>query len=123
MQPYKCLCINSSIRARDIHAFRIKSPLESDVVVDSALVDMYSKCGRIDYALRVFRRLMPLKNNFCWNSMISGYSRHGHDEKALELFKEMQSGKQRPDHVTFVGVCMLVTMPAWWNKDWIISNL
>ncbi|KAH7652013.1 TPR-like protein [Dioscorea alata] len=87
----------------ELHAFSIRSLSETDVVLDSALVDMYSKCGRIDYASTVFRS-MPLKNEFSWNSMISGYAQHGHGEKALELFREMQSGNQRPDHVTFVGV-------------------
>ncbi|XP_020277153.1 putative pentatricopeptide repeat-containing protein At5g09950 [Asparagus officinalis] len=98
-----CASIATLNRGMEIHAFRLRSQLESDVVVDSALVDMYSKCGRIDYASKAFR-LMPVKNEFSWNSMISGYARHGHGEKALELFKEMQRTKQKPDHVTFVGV-------------------
>ncbi|KAF5175204.1 Pentatricopeptide repeat [Thalictrum thalictroides] len=90
-------------RGMEIHACGIRACLESDVVVGSTLVDMYSKCGRIDYASKVFR-LMPVKNDFSWNSMISGYARHGHGEKALEIFKEMCKEGQAPDHVTFVGV-------------------
>ncbi|XP_073008085.1 putative pentatricopeptide repeat-containing protein At5g09950 [Typha latifolia] len=98
-----CASIAALGRGMEIHAFGIRSYLESDVVVESALVDMYSKCGRIDYASRVFR-IMNIKNEFSWNSMISGYARHGLAEKALDIFKEMQSADQHPDHVTFVGV-------------------
>ncbi|XP_068649266.1 putative pentatricopeptide repeat-containing protein At5g09950 [Aristolochia californica] len=87
----------------EVHAHGIRACLESDVVVESALVDMYSKCGRIDYASKVFGS-MSSKNKFTWNSMISGYARHGHGEKALNVFKEMLEKDQKPDHVTFVGV-------------------
>jgi len=87
----------------EMHAFGIKSHLESDVVVESALVDMYSKCGRVDYASKVFNS-MTLRNEFSWNSMISGYARHGLGMKALEIFEEMQRSREIPDHVTFVSV-------------------
>ncbi|OAY82197.1 putative pentatricopeptide repeat-containing protein, partial [Ananas comosus] len=98
-----CASVAALERGMEIHAFGIKSSLESDVVVDSALVDMYSKCGRIDYASRVFS-FMNIRNEFSWNSMISGYARHGLGEKALEIFREMQNLDLKPDHVTFVGV-------------------
>ncbi|KAI9176331.1 hypothetical protein LWI28_001420 [Acer negundo] len=83
-----------------------------DVVVGSALVDMYSKCGRIEYALRFFD-MMPIRNVYSWNSMISGYACHGHGDKALSLFSRMKLDGPPPDHVTFVGVlstCSLAGM-------------
>ncbi|CAN1285003.1 Putative pentatricopeptide repeat-containing protein At5g09950 [Linum perenne] len=87
-----------------VHAVALRSCLESDVVIGSALIDMYSKCGRVDYASRFFN-VMPMKNLYSWNSMISGYARHGHGEKALDLFSQMKLESQLlPDHVTFVGV-------------------
>ncbi|XP_042447971.1 putative pentatricopeptide repeat-containing protein At5g09950 [Zingiber officinale] len=87
----------------EIHAFGIRTYLEIDVVVGSALVDMYAKCGRVDYASRVFES-MNLRNEFSWNSMISGYARHGNGDEALKLFNKMQSSGQCPDLVTYVGV-------------------
>uniref|UniRef100_A0A7N0TTZ4 DYW domain-containing protein n=1 Tax=Kalanchoe fedtschenkoi TaxID=63787 RepID=A0A7N0TTZ4_KALFE len=64
---------------------------------------MYSKCGRVDYASKFFG-LMPERNIYSWNSMISGYARHGLGNKALEVFEQMKKSAQLPDHVTFVGV-------------------
>ncbi|URD90898.1 repeat-containing protein [Musa troglodytarum] len=64
---------------------------------------MYGKSGRIDYASRVFES-MNSRNEFSWNSMISGYARHGNGDKALKVFREMQQWGQEPDLVTFVGV-------------------
>nr|GMD40317.1 putative pentatricopeptide repeat-containing protein At5g09950 [Ipomoea batatas] len=90
-------------RGMEVHACGIRACLESDVFVGSALVDMYSKCGRIDYASRFFK-LMPERNVYSWNSMISGYARHGHGHEALEVFRKMKLEGQPPDHVTFVAV-------------------
>ncbi|KAL5703510.1 hypothetical protein ACHQM5_022048 [Ranunculus cassubicifolius] len=90
-------------RGMECHARGVRACLDSDIVVGSTLVDMYSKCGRCDYASRVFD-LMPIRNNFTWNSMISGYARHGHGQKALDVFRMMCEEGQPPDHVTFVGV-------------------
>lgn len=98
-----CASVATLERGMEVHACAIRAWLENDVVVGSVLVDMYSKCGRIDYAARFFDR-MQVRNLYSWNSMISGYARHGHGEKALKLFGEMKIEGQLPDHVTFVGV-------------------
>ncbi|URD90895.1 repeat-containing protein [Musa troglodytarum] len=98
-----CASIAALDSGMEIHAFGIRSHLETDVVVGSALVDMYGKSGRIDYASRVFES-MNSRNEFSWNSMISGYARHGNGDKALKVFREMQQWGQEPDLVTFVGV-------------------
>ncbi|KAF7833088.1 putative pentatricopeptide repeat-containing protein [Senna tora] len=98
-----CASVATLERGMEIHAFGIRASLEHEVVVGSALIDMYGKCGKIDYASRFFE-LMPLRNIYSWNSMISGYARHGHGEKALKLFTRMKEHGQLPDHVTFVGV-------------------
>ncbi|GER54323.1 pentatricopeptide repeat-containing protein [Striga asiatica] len=99
-----CASVATLEHGMEIHACAAKARLASDVVIGSALVDMYAKCGRIEYASRFFER-MPVKNVYSWNSMISGYARHGDGEKALEIFARMKiENQQKPDHVTFVGV-------------------
>jgi pentatricopeptide repeat protein len=98
-----CAIVATLERGMEVHACAIRACLESDVVIGSALVDMYSKCGRIDYASRFFN-LMPVRNLYSWNSMISGYARHGHGDNALRLFTRMKLSGQLPDHLTPVGV-------------------
>ncbi|KAL2938576.1 hypothetical protein RDABS01_022025 [Bienertia sinuspersici] len=98
-----CASVATLERGMEVHACQMRAHLESDVVVGSAVVDMYAKCGRIDYASRFFE-LMPVKNLYSWNTMISGYARHGLAEKALEIFDQMKEEGQPPNHVTFVGV-------------------
>ncbi|KAM0072812.1 putative tetratricopeptide-like helical domain superfamily, DYW domain-containing protein [Helianthus debilis subsp. tardiflorus] len=98
-----CASVATLERGMEVHACAIRAYVDADVVVGSALVDMYSKCGRIDYASRFFN-LMPVKNVYSWNSMISGYARHGNGDKSLTIFNKMKLEGHVPDHVTFVGV-------------------
>ncbi|PHU14318.1 hypothetical protein BC332_15523 [Capsicum chinense] len=83
-----CTVIATLEHGMEVHACAIRACLESDFVVGSALIDMYAKCGRIDYASRFFD-VMPVRNIYSWNSMIS-YAWHGHGHKALELFTKMK---------------------------------
>lgn len=98
-----CASVATLERGMQVHACAIRACLDYDVVIGSALVDMYAKCGRIDYASRFFM-LMPVRNVYSWNTMISGYARHGHGHKALEMYAHMKLEGQAPDNVTFVGV-------------------
>ncbi|CAN0856858.1 Pentatricopeptide repeat-containing protein At4g14850 [Linum grandiflorum] len=87
---------------RSVHALAVKSCVDADVYVGSALVDMYGKCGSIHDADQTFRD-MPEKNLFAWNAMISGYAHQGHADMAIGLFREMTS-VVAPNYVTFVCV-------------------
>ncbi|CAN1270388.1 Pentatricopeptide repeat-containing protein At4g14850 [Linum perenne] len=77
---------------RSVHALAVKSCVDADVYVGSALVDMYGKCGSIHDAEQTFRE-MPEKNLFAWNAMISGYAHQGHADMAIRLFREMKCRK------------------------------
>ncbi|KAL5723363.1 Pentatricopeptide repeat-containing protein [Ranunculus cassubicifolius] len=75
----------------------------TDVRCSSALVDMYSKCGRIEDARRIFDQ-MDNKNVFSWTSMIDGYGKNGNPNEALSLFDKMLKSKTvEPNNVTFLG--------------------
>ncbi|XP_059067389.1 pentatricopeptide repeat-containing protein At2g39620 [Cryptomeria japonica] len=77
--------------------------ISSNVVVASALVDMYAKCGRIDKARELFDS-MPQKDVVSWNAMIAGYAQNGFVEKALDTFKQMQLAGINPNSVTFASI-------------------
>ncbi|KAM7264337.1 hypothetical protein ACFE04_002020 [Oxalis oulophora] len=98
-----CASVATLERGMEVHACSVRSYLDFDIVVGSALIDMYAKCGQINYASKFFN-MMPIKNVYSWNSMISGYARHGYGDRALKIFAEMNCSGPPPDHVTFVGV-------------------
>ncbi|XP_051131450.1 putative pentatricopeptide repeat-containing protein At5g47460 [Andrographis paniculata] len=87
-----------------MHCCVIKCGLDSHVVVGSALVDMYFKCGKVEEAKRLFQWL-PEKNLVTWNAVICGYAHNGNSKRALELFEQMKTtlGLQ-PDEITFLNV-------------------
>ncbi|MCO5594417.1 hypothetical protein L7F22_048447 [Adiantum nelumboides] len=77
--------------------------LESSVVVGTALVNMYGKCGIPDHARQSFEKI-PVKNTVCWTAMIAAYAQNEHGRDALELFTLMEQEGVHPNRVTFVSV-------------------
>nr|GMD90731.1 pentatricopeptide repeat-containing protein At1g50270 [Ipomoea batatas] len=77
--------------------------LEINLALGSALIDLYAKCGCINDALLVFRKI-PVKDVYVWTAIINGLAMHGEAEKCLDLFREMLSNGVEPDGVTFIGV-------------------
>ncbi|CAL9027948.1 unnamed protein product [Prunus brigantina] len=86
-----------------LHAYIEKEKIEVDVALGTTLVDMYAKCGSIDGASEVFRKL-PEKDVMTWTALISGFAMCGQGKKALGHFHEMQMSGVKPDAITFVGV-------------------
>lgn len=89
-------------QGEQIHALTLKTGFLSDVVVGTALVNMYNKCGRIERASRVFVE-MSTRTLISWTSMITGFANHGLSHQALQLFEDMLLAGVRPNQVTFVG--------------------
>ncbi|KAL6511981.1 hypothetical protein OROGR_021578 [Orobanche gracilis] len=88
---------------KQVHAFIIRNGYDVDIVINGALVDMYSKCRCIEYAMNVFNE-SPSKDVILFNSMILGCSRNGMVEKVVELFERMETEGIQPDQTTFQGV-------------------
>ncbi|XP_028121158.1 putative pentatricopeptide repeat-containing protein At3g01580 [Camellia sinensis] len=88
-----------------IHGFVKKSDnFGLDMFIGSALVELYSKCGLMDDALRVFEEYF-VPDVVLWTAMVSGYEQNGDPEKALEFFIRMVTVEGvSPDPVTLVSV-------------------
>ncbi|TVU25015.1 hypothetical protein EJB05_27489, partial [Eragrostis curvula] len=89
---------------RALHAVAVRSCIDANIFVASALVDMYGKCGGVEDAELVFSE-MPQRNLVTWNAMIGGYAHVGDARNALAIFDEMiRSGKTAPNYITLVIV-------------------
>ncbi|CAN1266589.1 Pentatricopeptide repeat-containing protein At5g27110 [Linum perenne] len=64
---------------------------------------MYAKCGEINEAFNIFRKL-PVRDLISWTSMITAYGSNGQAREALKLFDKMESANVKPDAVTFLAV-------------------
>ncbi|XP_071703275.1 pentatricopeptide repeat-containing protein At4g21300-like [Rutidosis leptorrhynchoides] len=86
-----------------IHGFMIRGALKTDLYAESALLDMYAKCGKLESAINVFN-LMKEKSEVSWNSIISAYGNHGRYHECLSLFEQMKGSGFDPDHVSFLAI-------------------
>ncbi|CAK9173355.1 unnamed protein product [Ilex paraguariensis] len=95
--------------------------LEPDVLLSTALLTMYAKCGTMDLAEDVFDKMTD-KSVVSWNSLIMGYGMHGYGQKALEMFLEMEDSGVKPNDATFICVLSACThagmvLEGWWCFD------
>ncbi|KAK3022299.1 hypothetical protein RJ639_046157 [Escallonia herrerae] len=67
-----------------LHAHVTKLGHGSNSFVVSCLIDCYSKCGKIDQAVLLFKATRE-RDSILLNSMISGYARNLYGEEALNL--------------------------------------
>ncbi|KAL4574858.1 hypothetical protein LXL04_021698 [Taraxacum kok-saghyz] len=108
------------------HSYMLRNGIEYDIVIKTAMVDMYGKCGNIDLAIRVFENI-PKKDVLAWTSMISIYALHGYGNEAFNLFDKMVSCGTRPNIVTFgalLTACVhlgLINKGRWYFK--IMKNI
>ncbi|CAN6320145.1 unnamed protein product [Urochloa humidicola] len=89
---------------REVHCAFLRRFEDDNLLVWTALVDMYSKCRRVRAARTVFDRL-GFRNLVCWNAMIIGHCVYGEPGDGIKLFHQMiRPGNVRPDEVTFIGI-------------------
>ncbi|CAL1352176.1 unnamed protein product [Linum trigynum] len=98
-----CTQMGSINLGKQLHAVSIRHLFENNIFLSSALIDMYSKSGSINYAENVFARTSD-KNSVTYTTMILGYGQHGLGSKALSLFHSMGDSGVKPDAVTLVAV-------------------
>jgi pentatricopeptide repeat protein len=72
-----------------LHSVAVVFGLDAYLFVASKLADMYSKCGLLAEACRLFDQ-MPHKDAVAWTAMIDGYAKNGSPEAAVLAFRDMR---------------------------------
>ncbi|XP_043701570.1 pentatricopeptide repeat-containing protein At4g37170-like [Telopea speciosissima] len=93
---------------KQVHGHMTRIGFDPVSFAASALVHLYSKCGNIESAQKVFKT-MPQPDLVSWTSMIVGYAQNGQPEEAVQYFELLLKSGTKPDHVTFVGVLSACT--------------
>lgn len=85
----KCFAaLGCIMEGEKIHGYLLKSGFASVVTVMNSLIALYSKCGRIESAEKLFDELCD-RDVISWNSMISGYIANGLTWQGVKIFYEM----------------------------------
>ncbi|KAK7278684.1 hypothetical protein RJT34_23719 [Clitoria ternatea] len=98
-----CAKLGAMHRARFLNEYILRNGFSLDVILGTAMIDMYAKCGSVESAREVFER-MKEKNVISWSAMIAAYGYHGRGKEAIELFHMMLSSAILPNRVTFVSL-------------------
>jgi pentatricopeptide repeat protein len=97
-----CSSIGSLEKGKWVHHKLIISGLK-DLFTDTALIDMYAKCGDLNAAETVFRA-MSSRSIVSWSSMINAYGMHGRIGSAISTFNQMVESGTKPNEVVFMNV-------------------
>ncbi|KAG1359178.1 pentatricopeptide repeat-containing protein [Cocos nucifera] len=95
-----CASLGALDQGKWVHGYLKRHGLEFDVVIGTALIDMYGKCGCVERAMEVFQEI-PNKDVLAWTAMISAFAIHGLGEEAFGLLEEMEWHGTKPNYVTF----------------------
>ncbi|KAA8524531.1 hypothetical protein F0562_010954 [Nyssa sinensis] len=98
-----CAQVGSLEQARWMDDYISNSDYRNDVFVNTALIDMYAKCGSVELARKVFNQTLN-KDVVVWSAMIVGYGLHGRGREAIDLFYAMKQAGVNPNDVTFIGL-------------------
>ncbi|KAI5065835.1 hypothetical protein GOP47_0018459 [Adiantum capillus-veneris] len=98
-----CAFLAALAEGRRIHELLLVGGVQPDVVLGTAIVNFYGKCGSVEDAQRIFER-MPQRNVAAWNSIIATFCHIGDIDKACTLFVQMQDDGIRPDEITFLTI-------------------
>ncbi|XP_022935091.1 putative pentatricopeptide repeat-containing protein At3g01580 isoform X1 [Cucurbita moschata] len=95
---------------KTVHGFIKKNEkTDLDMFVGAALIELYSKCGKMHEALQVFLEF-PQPDVVLWTSMITGYEQNGNPKKSVDFFSQMVMIEHvNPDPVTLVSLASACT--------------
>ncbi|GAB2224439.1 hypothetical protein Droror1_Dr00005199 [Drosera rotundifolia] len=114
-----------------VHGYLVRNHWHLSLIINTAIVDMYSRCRKVDIARRVFDGMVA-RNLVCWNAMILGHCLHGKPQDGLDLVARMMgptslddtTAKHNvangpivlPDEITFVGILCACTRAGLLDK-------
>ncbi|XP_027336056.1 putative pentatricopeptide repeat-containing protein At3g47840 [Abrus precatorius] len=90
-------------QGKQVHAHVVCIGVDHEAMVHSSLISMYSKCGTLKEASKIFDEI-KINDIISWTAMIIGYAEHGYSQQAISLFDKISTVGLIPDYVAFIGV-------------------
>lgn len=87
-----------------MHALIFNSPFAADIVVGTALVNMYGNFGNIEGAWLCFDKMLG-RDVIAWTALISAISQYAQGREVLYPFEQMLQEATLPNEVTFISLC------------------
>lgn len=97
-----CTQLGATKIGRSIHCYVVKNFMDDNVSVVNSLIDMYGKCGKMDFARTLFDGME--RDVISWNTLLSSLVQAGHHQEAINLFNNMVLEDQKPNTATLVVI-------------------
>ncbi|KAK7316674.1 hypothetical protein RJT34_00309 [Clitoria ternatea] len=117
-----CSKLARLLEGKFVHGYMIRNRIQPDVFINSSLMDLYLKCGKVGLAENIFKLISKSKVVY-WNVMISGYVAVGKFFDALGCFSEMRESLVEPDAITLTSALAACSQLAALEKGKEIHNL
>ncbi|XP_060175086.1 pentatricopeptide repeat-containing protein At2g13600-like [Lycium barbarum] len=85
------------------HCLALKAGHFSEIIIQNGLLSMYTRCGRLEDAQRIFTS-MEERDLISWNTLLTGCAHHGYGRGVIIMFEEMRKNGIKPDLTTFLAV-------------------
>lgn len=101
-----CGSVYAGKEGKTFHGLCIKNNfLASNFFLQTSLLDMYMKCGLLDFALKLFGEISH-RDVVVWSAIISGFSRNGRALESISMFRQMLADSVTPNSVTFASIVL-----------------
>ncbi|KAK7312244.1 hypothetical protein VNO77_35976 [Canavalia gladiata] len=101
---FACATVGSLKHGKQIHAYLVRNNMRPNTIVINAIVDMYSKCGSMETARRVFNFIGNKQDVVLRNTMISALGNYGYGIEAIMMLNDMLRSGMKPNRATFVVI-------------------
>lgn len=98
-----CAGLSCARTGSQFHGHAFKNNYSCDIVVGTAILDMYAKGESLDGAVKAFWEL-PTRSLQTWNAIIVGFARNGKGVEAMELFRIMNRSSVGVDEISLSGI-------------------
>ncbi|CAI9094135.1 OLC1v1029824C1 [Oldenlandia corymbosa var. corymbosa] len=98
-----CGVLTELEHGRMTHSLALKSGIHVDYFVESAIIDVYCKCGSLIDAEMAFGSTSR-DNIAAWNAMMMGYAQCGFYHEVFFLFRHMCESCLHPDEITYLAI-------------------
>ncbi|KAI3499303.1 hypothetical protein L1887_35098 [Cichorium endivia] len=98
-----CSQLQSTFSGKTVHGYAIRMGFLPHIVLETALIDMYGKCGNPNLSEIIFNR-MDQRNLISRNTMIDAHVKNGQYQNALKIFHEIWYDGFKPDATTITVI-------------------
>ncbi|KAK4342278.1 hypothetical protein RND71_038094 [Anisodus tanguticus] len=109
-----CIDLKAHKKGRLVHSHLITTGFPSNVHLGTKLIIFYTMFDDMVTAHKMFDKL-PERNVVSWTALLSGYSRNGYSQEALNVFVDMRREGVRANQFTYGSVLRACTSVSCMN--------